>query len=134
MIVVDESIESNLVIRSIATWYPGQVISIRKLRPGTLVKDDSIATLLLQTNQLTFVTINVNDFWRIVPVSRRYCVIAIEMMQTQFLQLPELLRRVLALQEFHTKARRMGKIIRVRPTNIEYYERSQQIHTLSWNH
>lgn len=133
MIVVDESIESGLIIQAIAAWYPGQVLSIRKLRPGTLVKDDAVDTLLAQINQPTFVTINVDDFWYKMPVSRRYCVIAVEMMQSQALQLPTLLRHILTLAEFRTKANRMGKMIRVRPTAIDYYEHDRQVHTCAWS-
>ncbi|MFN8486110.1 MAG: hypothetical protein U0350_00880 [Caldilineaceae bacterium] len=64
MIVLDECIDEDPIAQGVASWYQGKVISIRVLRPGTLIKDDDIATLLQRVVQPTFVTINVDDFWK----------------------------------------------------------------------
>lgn len=48
MIVVDESIDNALVLQAVADWYPGRVVSIRSLRPATLIHDETIPTLLHQ--------------------------------------------------------------------------------------
>lgn len=133
MIVVDESIDNALVLQAIADWYPGRVVSIRSLRPATLIHDETIPTLLHQAKQLTFVTINVDDFWKKAAANRNYCIIAVELEQGQALQLPLLIRRLLRLPEFRTKAARMGKIIRVRSTLIEYYSVDRQVQTLLWS-
>ena len=132
MIVVDESIDNALIQRSIADWYSGRVVSIRSLRPATLIHDETIPTLLHQAKQLTFVTINVDDFWKKVSANQNYCIIAIELEQGQALQLPFLLRRLLRLPEFRTKTARMGKVIRMRSTAIEYYSVDRQIQKLLW--
>ena len=96
MIVVDESIDNASVLQAIADWYPGRVVSIRSLRPDTLIQDETIPTLLHQAKQLTFVTINVDDFWKKAPANRNYCIIALELEQGQALQLPLLIRRHIA--------------------------------------
>lgn len=62
MIVLDENIYDPQLATRINAWYRGQVISINSLRPSTLVKDDSIPTLLLQVSQPTFVTINIEYY------------------------------------------------------------------------
>ncbi|MCB0063727.1 MAG: hypothetical protein KDE19_16505 [Caldilineaceae bacterium] len=62
MIVVDEQIHGRRIRDAIASWYPGQVVSIKHLRPNTLVKDDAIPALLQQARQPTFITINADDF------------------------------------------------------------------------
>lgn len=133
MIVVDENIEYERIINEIAAWYPGRVISITDLRLETLVKDDSVTTLLLRVREPTFVTLNVVDFWRKFNAHRRYCMVSIVLPQEQMYAVPTNLRQLLHLPEFRMKALRMGKIIRVYPTVIDYYERDRQVHTLSWN-
>jgi hypothetical protein len=132
MIVVDESIENALIIKSIATWYQGRVVSIRSLRSGTLIHDEAIGSILYQVEQPTFVTINVADFWKRIAPHQRYCIVALDFEQDRTAKLPILLRRLLHLPEFRTKARRMGKVIHATPTKIEYYEADRQIHRLTW--
>jgi hypothetical protein len=132
MIVVDESIHNLRTLQAIAAWYPGRVISIKQLRPNTNIKDDGIAMLLQQATEPTFVTINVDDFWLKIDAYRSYCIVACELLQGQAPKVPGTLRRLFHLPQFHTKALRMGKVIRVRPTLIEYYESDHQIHTLAW--
>ena len=132
MIVLDESLDNDLLVTAIARWYHGRVLSICTLRPDTLVKDDAVPVLLRQVSAPTFVTINVADFWRIAPSDIRYCIIAIDLAQNQAIKLPAILRQVFRRSGLHTKALRMGKVIRVQPTVIEYYESDRQIHTLAW--
>lgn len=132
MIVVDENIQDGLVIRTIASWYPGQVISVTALRLQTLIKDDGIAMLLHQVSEPTFVTTNVDDFWPKFPAHRRYCIVSILLTIEETMEVPETLRNLLRLPVFRTKAARMGKVIRVRPSGIEYYEVDRRIHFLPW--
>ena len=132
VIIVDENIRGTLIIDSITQWYPGQVIPITNLRRETLVHDDGIATLLHQVSNPTFVTINVSDFWLKLRPNKNYCIIGIVLVGEQADLLPDILRDLLRLPEFRTKAARMGKIIRVRPSRIEYYGLNRQIDWLPW--
>jgi hypothetical protein len=132
MIVVDESIHGRRIREAISTWYRGQVVSVKLLRLGSVVKDDGISMLLRQATQPTFVTINVNDFWLKFRADQRCCVIALALTQAQAHETPGLLRRLFRLPEFHTKAARMGKVIHVMPTYIEYYQTDRQIQRVVW--
>jgi hypothetical protein len=133
VIVIDESIQDSvIVIKPIAAWYSGRVVSITSLRRQTIIKDDGIATLLRQAHHPTFVTTNVSDFWLKFRADRQYCIVGIVLISEQTAQVPENLRNLLRLPEFSTKAARMGKVIRVRPSGIEYYELDRQIHFLPW--
>ena len=132
MIIVDESIQDPIITDAIADWYRGQVLSVKNLRPNTLVKDDAIPSLLRTVTQPTFITINVDDFWRKVEAERRFSVVAIVLAQHDATDVPPILRRLLAIPEFRTKTSRMGKIVRVRPSRIDYYDRNRQVHTLPW--
>jgi len=127
MIVLDENLQDNRIRVAIAQWYQGQVVSIRDLRPNTVIKDEAIAILLRRVNEATFVTINVDDFWRKAIPSARYCVATFEISKEQSLEIPRLLRELLHLDVFKTKASRMGKVIRWTSTRIEYYEANQNV-------
>ncbi|OQY96724.1 MAG: hypothetical protein B6D41_04825 [Chloroflexi bacterium UTCFX4] len=127
MIILDENLQDRLIREEIARWYPGQVISITKLRPQSSIKDEAIPALLRRTNEPTFVTINTNDFWNKIRASAAYCIIAIEIPKERSLEIPRLLREIFQLETFKTKAARMGKVIHWTPTRIEYYEENRRI-------
>jgi hypothetical protein len=130
MIIVDESLQNRKLIAEIATWYKGQVVSVLSLRPTTLIHDDGITTLLQQVHQPTFVTINVADFWLKVQANPAFCIVAISFPQSESQRVPLVLRDVLKRPEFRTKSSRMGKIIHVMPTYIQYYEADRQVRTI----
>lgn len=132
MIVLDENIQDYELADLIAKWYSGQVVSVKNLRPTTLIKDDGIATLLRAANNPAFVTINVKDFWQQFRADQRYCVIALLLRQEQARQISATLRSLFSLPEFRTKANRMGKIVYLRPSRLEYYTIDRQIHYLPW--
>ena len=130
MIVVDENIHDERILKAVAGWYPGQVISITALRPGTIIKDEAIPTLLLQATQPTFVTINVSDFWRRVYAHRGYCIVAISIAKERIAEVPPLLQSLFRHHDLRAKTGRMGKVIRLSPERIEYYGPDWEVHTL----
>ena len=132
MIVVDEQLHNERIYQAIEAYYPGQVVSIRGLRPGTVIKDDVIPTLLLQVRQPTFITINTDDFWLKVAAHRGYCVINFHLPAERRFDVPEMLRRVLQHPTFNTKVRRMGLVLRVSRQNISYYGLDRQLYRLEW--
>jgi len=133
MIVFDENIFDYDVIDDLNRWYKGKVVSIKHLRLRTLVKDDSIPTLLRTVKQPTFLTTNISDFWRKMPAHHAYCMICFDLPNERIDEIPRLLRGVLRFAEFKTKAARMGKIIQVRHNHIDYYAvGSKQVFTLNW--
>ena len=116
MIILNESISDPLLIEPIKQWYKGDVLPIRRLRPATVIKDtvikdDAMPILLRQVSHPTFITINVDDFWRKTDATRSFCIVAIALKQDRAIELPSLLRCVFQTSEFHTKAKRMGKVI-----------------------
>jgi hypothetical protein len=68
MIILDENVHQQSIVEALAAWYRGRVVSITAIRPGTIVKDEAMPTLLRSAKQPTFVTTNVTDFG---AVSRR---------------------------------------------------------------
>ncbi|MBI5876362.1 MAG: hypothetical protein HZB53_01825 [Chloroflexi bacterium] len=132
MIVLDEQIDRRSIATGVAAWYSGRVVSIKHLRPRTVIKDDSIELLLRAVRSPAFVTINLRDFWQVMHASPRYCVICIDLPQSQAEEIPALLRRLCTLSRFRTRALRMGTVICVRPTRIEYYQAERTLVTTAW--
>ncbi len=135
MIILDENVHGQSMTASIATWYRGQVRSITTLRPYTLVKDEAIPVLLRRARQPTFVTTNVVDFWRRIPAHSRYSIVCVVLSSERLHELPHLLRDLFRLPEFKTKASRMGKVIRVSSTQLQYYEQQGDpvTHIRTWS-
>lgn len=103
MIVLDEHLYDPLVIADITSWYSGQVIPLIKLRPGSIIKDDVIPTLLRKGTEPVFVTINATDFWNKIRPRNKFCIVTIALTQAQVDEIPNLLRRLFHLPEFKTK-------------------------------
>lgn len=123
MIVLDEQLLGRGIESAISEWYPGAVCFITELRPGTIIKDESIPALLGQAQHPIFVTINVADFWQRAELTQRYCLVCVALTDSQAGQIPELLRRLLRHPEFRTRAARLGKAARLTPTQASWYQR-----------
>jgi len=121
MIVLDEHILGADLHDAIAHWYPGQVTDITQLRTGSLIKDDAVPTLLRAARRPTFVTINVEDFWRRVTPHLRFCIVCLVLPSSRAEQIPGCLRRLFAHELFRTQKLRLGKIVRVTPHHMQYY-------------
>jgi len=133
MIVLDEQLLSYGLQASIARWYRGAVTDITQLRPNTVILDEAIPMLLRAVSRPTFVTINVADFWRRLAPNPRFCIVCCAVPHTRAQEVPDLLRRVLALEPFRTRSRRLGKIVRVSPQHVRYYTTdTQAIHLIAW--
>ena len=127
MIVLDEQLLGRNLEILIVAWYPGAGVYITDLRPNTVIKDDAIPALLGQQAQPTFITINASDFWQKVTITDRFCIICFTLPDTRVREIALKLRAVFQRAEFSTKAKRMGKVIRVTDTGISYYTSHNQV-------
>jgi hypothetical protein len=132
MLVIDENLHDQRIMAALSTWYPGQVVSVVTLRPGTVIKDEAIPGLLLTATQPTFVTINTADFWRKAQPHQAYCIVTIALPKERVQQVSHFLRRFFRLAAFRTRAFRMGKVIRLSQDRIEYYESDWHVQSLRW--
>ena len=132
MIVLDENIHSRQTLTSIAEWYRGQVVSVTQLRPGSVIRDDAIPTLLRRLNQPTFVTTNVDDFWQVVQPDPAYCIVCFNLPRERNSEVAAEMRQILARPEFRTKALRMGKLIRSSTHGVLYYDQSRRVREIRW--
>ena len=133
MIILDEQLRGLGLEEAVAHWYRGAVLVVNTLRPGMVIKDEAIPSLLRQLKQATFVTINTADFWRRVLADRAYCIVCLELTTTQASEIPTLLRQMFRLAEFKTKKLRMGKVVMVRKQRLQYYHtHGKEISILQW--
>jgi hypothetical protein len=129
-IILDDQLFDLEVLVPIARWITVQ--RLRDLRPGEVIKDDRLPVLLRQLRQPTFVTIDMG-FWSRGLRDARYCILCFPLRNEKQYELPGLLRRLLRLPEFRTKAARMGKVAQVSLTHIEYWQLSdERLHRLIW--
>jgi hypothetical protein len=132
VIVLDEHLEDERIIASLARWYRGQIRLITSLRPGTVIKDEAIPDLLRRERQPTFVTANVSDFWRVASPDPGYCIVAAHLSSSGAEHVSVLVRRLFGRREFATKATRMGKIVRVSTRGCDFYAASGEIQSILW--
>lgn len=134
MIVLDEELQGLGLEEAISSWYRGSVLLIKALRPGTVIKDESVPGVLRRVRQTTFVTINHSDFWRRVAAERSFCLLCLKLTADQAGEVPHWLRRLFRLPEFHTKNGRMGKVALVGLRSIQYYSvEDTLIHLFGWS-
>jgi len=120
MIVLDENIARQSVLAGLH-WYEGKVVSVKTLRPNTVIKDEAIPSLLSKQKHPTFVTTDVDGFWRKVKPNPRFCVVCLPLPDYRLHELPSLLRRLFRTEGFRTKKERMGKIALVTETTVRFY-------------
>ena len=122
MIVLDEQLQGVRLEEDIARWYRGRVCFVSALRAGSIIKDDSIPHLLRSARQPTFVTQNWIDFWRRTAAHGDFCIACFVLRTEQVREIAPLLRRLLRLPVFQTRAARMGKVARVSGEQVAYYQ------------
>lgn len=122
MIVLDEHLNGLGVDTAIRRWYQDRVCEIRDLRPGSVIKDDAVPHLLRTQHQPTFVTLNWKHFWQRTAADRRFSVVCFVLTTEQVHEISPLLRRLMRLPEFKSRAVRMGRVARISGERVAYYQ------------
>jgi len=93
--------------------------------PGS-ADDERIINLLSRLKTPTFITWDCKDFYHRRRLDKRYCIICVDIHRTEFVSA---VRKIFRHPLFNTAAKRMGKVIRITPTHINYFEigESQEI-------
>jgi len=129
VIVLDEHLDEGIVLVPLSHRLKSRVVSVRELRPGTVIKDEAIPALLGRYKKPTYVT----DFWQKFPAHARYCLICVPVPTQRQGEIPDLLTAFLKHSSFRTVRQRMGKVIRLNRTEILYYAISQRAITrVAW--
>src|SRR5205085_8211880 len=101
-------------------------VSVRELRPGTVIKDEAVPTVLGRYKNATFLTGNVTDFWRKLPAHARYCLVCVPLPTQRQAEIPDLFMAFLRHSSFRTVRQRMGKVVRLNRTEVLYYAINQR--------
>jgi hypothetical protein len=129
-IILDEQIFDTDVLIPLTKWITAQ--RLRDVRPDQVIKDERVPMLLRELRQPTFVTIDMG-VWNARLRDVRYCILCFPLRNDEQRKIPGLLRRLLRMSEFATKAARMGKVARVSPMQVDYWQLGdEQPHRLTW--
>lgn len=128
--ILDDHLDPDRVRDPIARWTT--VRFLRDVRPREVIKDERVPVLLRTLRTPTFVTID-EGFWSNTWRDRHYCVLHFAMRDDEQRSIPVLLRRLLRLPEFRTRAARMGKVTQVSRDHVRWYEFGDETeHTFHW--
>lgn len=116
-LILDEQLNHDRAGKPLLSWITAK--RLEDLHPGEVIKDARIPQLLCEPKQPTFVTID-EGFWNRNLRHPKYCLLYFALRDDQQGQLPNLLRRLFRLKEFKTKSARMGKVVKVSSTSVEY--------------
>lgn len=129
-IVLDDQLFDLEVLIPVARWTTVQ--RLRDLRLGEVIKDERVPVILRQQNLPTFITID-DGFWDKRLRDTAYCILFFPLSNTEQGKIPDLLRPLLRLPEFKTRASRMGKVAKVAQSGIHYWQLGiEQLVRLSW--
>jgi hypothetical protein len=113
VIVLDEQLSGRRLENSIAAWYRGSVVFVTELRPGTIIKDEAVPSLLRRQRHSAFVTIDVDHFWRKIAIDELFCVVCFNVRDQEAHRIPPLLKLLFHNTNFRTKRQRAGHVFRV---------------------
>jgi hypothetical protein len=120
MIVLDDHLDGIHLSDQIAHWYPGPVRILRKLRPQTIIKDESVPTLLRELADPVFVTLDTAGFWKRIAPDPAFCIVCIDIPDTRTDLVSPLLRKLMSTPGFRSKADRRRATIRISENSGEY--------------
>jgi hypothetical protein len=130
LFILDEHLDERAVRDQILHW--ATVRYVRDTRPGEVVKDDRILTVLHSLRMPTFVTAD-DWFWNRDHRDRRYCIVFVALRGRNDRHVPDLLRRLLRLPEFRSRAARMGKVVRLGEDHVRWWQLGDEHeHSLQW--
>ena len=129
--VLDDQLDPRDVRNPISRWSTARFL--REVRPGSVVKDDRVPVVLRALRTPTFISIDAG-FYRRTGRDHRYCILFFALRSDEQDAIPALLRRLLRLPEFRTRAARMGKVARVSRDHVSWWQIGNDVeHTLAWH-
>ena len=116
MVITDENLPACQVSQLRKWGIRVRVVGVEIARLG--IKDENVIPMLHRLRGTTFFTLD-EDFYNHRLCHRRYCLVWLDMAAKFSAQN---IRRFLKHPMFGTKAKRMGKVVRVHADGIEYLE------------
>jgi hypothetical protein len=128
--VIDDQLHQVLVRDAIARWSTARFP--REFRPREVVKDERVPVVLRTLQTPTFITID-EGFWKRTWRDRRYCIIFFALRHDEQADIAPLLRQLVRLPEFRTRAARMGKVASVSRDSVRWWQIGDEVeHRFRW--
>ena len=130
LFVLDDHLDVATIRNPLLRWTTTRYM--RDIRPGEVVEDERVLAVLRTLRTPTFVTID-DWFWSRRHCDRRYCILYLALRAKEQHDTPELLRRLLRLPEFRTRAARMGKVAWVSRDHVSWWQVGDETeHSVQW--
>jgi hypothetical protein len=95
--------------------------------------DDRVPEILRTLRTPTFISIDAG-FWDHAWRDRRCCILSFALRADEQWEIADLLRRLIRLPEFRTRAARMGKVARVSREGVRRWQVGDEVeHALPWS-
>jgi hypothetical protein len=129
--ILDEQLAVNEVLGPLRKHLKTQ--RLVELRPGERILDDRIPEILLTLTKPTFITLD-SHFWKMALCHADYSIFYFALPEDDQDQVPKLLLRSLKLDPLKTRAKRMGRVVRVAKAGIQYWQcGSRSLHLVPWD-
>jgi len=129
-IVVDDHLHKQSLVARIGKW--ATVRRLAEVRPREIIKDDCVPQLLRDLQFPTFVTMD-GGFWRRRLRDRRYCIMYFALDISYQDHVPALLRHLLRLPLFKTRASRMGTVVKSTFDRVSFWRiGDERLHRMDW--
>ena len=129
-LVLDDHLWTAGVHDHIAPW--ATVRFLRDIRPGEVIKDVRVPSALRTMRTPTFITID-HQFCNPRRRDSAYGILYFDLRANEQGEVPTLLRRLLRLPEFRTRAARMGKVARVSHEQVRWWQVGDETeHRVQW--
>ncbi len=129
-LVLDEQVDYDDVFVPVRRWITVQ--RVQDLRRHQILRDDRVPAILRTLRQPPFVTID-QDYWHRRWSHPGYCILYFPVRSPEQKLIPDLLRALLRRPEFRTRTGRMGKLARVSPTAIDFWQYPpRRLHSITW--
>lgn len=118
MLIVDENV-SEIEVWRLREWR----ISVRQIGreiAQVSATDDNILPVLHRLKRPTFFSRD-RDFWNPELVHRRYCLVFLDIREHEGM-IATAIRRFLRHTSFDTHNKRMGKVVRIHPVGVDWWQ------------
>jgi hypothetical protein len=127
-LILDDQLNVRFLVPRIQKW--ASVQRLQDLRPEEHILDDRVPEILRTLHSPTFVTID-EDYWNRKLCNPGYLYFALADEEQKII--PVLLRAVLRLSPFRSRASRMGKVVRVSKKGVAFWDfQGGGLHLLPW--
>ena len=116
MVIIDENLPASLVSQLHKWGIRARVVGVDVAHVG--IKDENLIPVLHSLKRVTFFTLD-KDFYTYQLCHRSYCLVQLELSPKIA---ADYIRQFLKHPAFDTETKRLGKVVRLHRSGLEYFE------------